>query len=230
MLQLQLLRLGHAVTAVGDGTHGLRLCLQTPFDVVIGDCNMPGMDGCRLARALRLHESRKQLLPSLILGITARRRKVDAQRCFAATMDRCLLKPLSMAQLKSLLPCSHAQVPGATGLEMIELERLASGESKVLMGLLQVLIETNRNDLKLVLRYARQGDLHGLSMLAHRIKGAVRMIKAQALMDVCQLLEDQCAALHPTVSEVAGSVRLLRLQARRLEIVLLRYRAYYNRE
>ncbi|WP_252090501.1 response regulator [Pseudomonas sp. MWU13-3659] len=228
LFKLQLLRLGHDATVVDDGRQALRLYLASPFDVVFSDCNMPNMDGCRLARALRLHEVRRQLCPSLILGVTARQRKMDAQRCFVAGMDGCLAKPLSVTQLQALLNCGSARMLGMVGLEMAELERLAAGEPKVLVSLLQMLIDTNRHDARLLLHCARHRDLQGMRLLAHRIKGAVRMIKAQALIEACQLIEEQSVTVPARINTMAGSLRMLGLEVQRLEIVLRRYQACYH--
>lgn len=228
LLTLQLQRLGHAVTHAEEGGRALRMCLETPFDVVLSDCEMPGMDGWRFARALRLHEFRRQCFPVVILGLTARRRTVDAQRCLAAGMDRCLPKPLSMARLSSLLSCEGMRAFGMGALEMSELERLAAGDATSLSGLLQVLIDTNRNDLKLLCKCARHRDLHGLRLLAHRIRGSVRMIKAQALIGACQEIEDQCNTTQASISDVMDNLRLASLQMRRLEICLYRHQASYG--
>ena len=62
LLAQQLTYLGHRVTVAEDGAHGLReWCSRRGFDVVICDCEMPGLDGYDLARAIRLEEQRKGL-------------------------------------------------------------------------------------------------------------------------------------------------------------------------
>ncbi|UFH47984.1 hybrid sensor histidine kinase/response regulator [Pseudomonas sp. KNUC1026] len=59
LLDQQLRHLGHRVTLANDGKAGLRAWLAEPFDRVICDCHMPGMDGYQLARAIRLAEQRQ---------------------------------------------------------------------------------------------------------------------------------------------------------------------------
>jgi two-component system, NtrC family, sensor kinase len=44
---------GHAVVATHDGAHALRLAAQSPFDVVVCDLRMPGLDGREVVRRMR---------------------------------------------------------------------------------------------------------------------------------------------------------------------------------
>jgi two-component system, NtrC family, sensor kinase len=45
---------GHAVVATHDGAHALRLAAQSPFDVVVCDLRMPGVDGREVVRRMRM--------------------------------------------------------------------------------------------------------------------------------------------------------------------------------
>lgn len=225
MLGLQLTRLGHAVTVVGNGHQALRVCLKRPFDVVFSGLGLSGLDGYRLVRALRLHERRRKLYPSLVLGITARRFATDADRWLAIGMDRCLTKPLTLNQLQSLLPSGDDNVADLVELDMTELERLAASNPLVLDELIQMLIDTNSGDLQSLRQCALRRDLPGLRLLAHRIKGGVRMVKAQKLVAACQAVENQCLATQPVISALAGDLRTLGLEVQRLMIGLRRYQA-----
>ncbi|HLX26664.1 MAG TPA: response regulator [Candidatus Cybelea sp.] len=44
---------GYTVVEAADGTEGLRIAEGSPFDMVITDQNMPGVDGLSLVRTLR---------------------------------------------------------------------------------------------------------------------------------------------------------------------------------
>jgi len=44
---------GHAVVATHDGAHAVRLAAQSPFDVVVCDLRMPGLDGREVVRRMR---------------------------------------------------------------------------------------------------------------------------------------------------------------------------------
>jgi signal transduction histidine kinase len=65
---------GHAAVATDDGADGLRLARAEPFDLLILDVMLPGLDGVTLCRAVR-RDSRNADTP--ILMLTARREESD---------------------------------------------------------------------------------------------------------------------------------------------------------
>ncbi len=98
---LQKLGLDHEL--VGDGRIGLATICARPFDLVITDCQMPGMDGYRMTRAIRLLEQIKARQRVPIIALTANLVHDDPQRCRDAGMDAWLLKPLTLEQLREAL-------------------------------------------------------------------------------------------------------------------------------
>lgn len=225
LLRLQLRRLGHCVELAEDGAQALRASLKLTFDVIISDCEMPTMNGYQLARALRQHEQRQQASPCLVVGLAARELVRTRMRCLAAGMDDCLHNPLPMAQLRRLLSSAASLVDDGIDFDLGELKRLAAGDSQAVCGLLRDLQEVNRNDLRRLRECLLGGDLAGLAALAHRIKGGVRIIRAQRVVDACQRLEDSCAAASRVSDDIALDLQLLTLAVLRLEVRLRRYRA-----
>ena len=65
---------GWTVTQTGDGQEALRLARADPFDLVILDLMLPGLDGMTVLRALRREAPAKDV-PVLLL--TARRDESD---------------------------------------------------------------------------------------------------------------------------------------------------------
>jgi DNA-binding response OmpR family regulator len=63
---------GHEVEIAGDGALGLQLTLERPFELVVLDLMMPGLDGFRVLKAMR---ERGDRTPVLIL--TARGQEED---------------------------------------------------------------------------------------------------------------------------------------------------------
>ncbi|MGL5998451.1 MAG: response regulator [Pseudomonas proteolytica] len=96
-------KLGVAHESVADGCQGLLAVLNRPFDLIISDCQMPNMDGYRMARAIRQHERRKGLKRVPIIALTANLQNDNPQRCCDAGMDAWLLKPLALEQLHAAL-------------------------------------------------------------------------------------------------------------------------------
>ncbi|MDH1630627.1 response regulator [Pseudomonas mosselii] len=228
LLCLQLRRLGHVVDAVEDGGQAIRARIGSAFDVVISDCGMPVMDGHALARAIRLYESRRQLRPCLLIGVTGRSVAFGLERCLAAGMDQCLLKPMTLAQLRETL-LWHEHGPDTRhggAIDLAELERLTAGNVQALAGLLQDLLRANRDDLRRLGEHARRHDAGSLANLAHRIKGGVRIIKAWDLVEACERVEHCCAQASADRREVGARLRILIREVLWLEVRLRRYQAH----
>ncbi|MEE8875374.1 ATP-binding protein [Pseudomonas helleri] len=98
ILRDQLEDLGCTVELAGDGQEALALWRATPFDLVLTDVNMPRMNGYELAARLRELNS---TIP--IIGATANAMLEEADRCRAAGMNQCLIKPFSMRALYTCL-------------------------------------------------------------------------------------------------------------------------------
>jgi len=89
---------GHVVIVAGNGTEVLSAMNEEPFDLVLMDLHMPGMDGLQASAAIR--EREKSGGPRLpILALTASAFKEDEERCIAAGMDGYVSKPIRPAEL-----------------------------------------------------------------------------------------------------------------------------------
>jgi DNA-binding response OmpR family regulator len=85
---------GIAVDIIDDGAEGLVAAQTTPFDVVVLDGMLPGMDGFEVCRELRRERVR---VP--ILMLTARDAVEDRVRGLASGADDYLVKPFAFAEL-----------------------------------------------------------------------------------------------------------------------------------
>ena len=72
MIAMTLEDAGFDVHTAGDGAAGLALHRQRPFDALVSDVNMPGVDGFSLCRTLREAGD-----PVPILLLTARDTEID---------------------------------------------------------------------------------------------------------------------------------------------------------
>lgn len=78
------------------GPEGLALALAHPYDVVVLDLTLPGMDGLQVCRHFR--QAAPRLVPVLML--TARDTLDDKEQGFAAGADDYLVKPFSLRELR----------------------------------------------------------------------------------------------------------------------------------
>src|ERR1700681_1597848 len=82
---------GHHVIVASNGREGLDIARCSPFDVIVLDVMLPGMDGITVARQLR--ESRVQ---TPILMLTARDAPSDIVKGLDCGADDYLTKPFSI--------------------------------------------------------------------------------------------------------------------------------------
>ena len=101
--ETMLSHLGCEVKAVSDGTDAYYAILTAPesFDLVLMDCDMPGMDGFDVTRRLRGKGYDHDRLP--IVALTASAMSGDRERCIAAGMSGYISKPVSQSDLKAAL-------------------------------------------------------------------------------------------------------------------------------
>lgn len=208
LITQQLLFLGHQVREAHSGVMGLDMWRQHALDVVITDCQMPGMDGYELTRTIRREESASGKSPCYVVGFTANAQPVEYDRCLAAGMNDCMFKPVTlsvlgehMAQFKPL-PEQVLPIYDLSGL------RAATGNDEaILMQILGKLIESNRQDLAEIERKMNQGDFSGLSQTAHRIHGGARLVNAVTLSTCCEALQTSGDTMA-SAADVAAIERL----------------------
>ncbi|MCF5705892.1 transporter substrate-binding domain-containing protein [Pseudomonas syringae] len=188
----QLGYLGHQCEVAENGALGLESWHLHGFDLVVADCNMPVMNGYDLTRAIRAHERSESLQPCTIWGFTANAQPEEIQRCREAGMDDCLFKPISLAvlseKLARLSPLSHT--PPAFKLGSVS--RLTGDRPEMVSRLLAELLRSNREDRQRLAEHALERRLDDLRDMAHRIKGAARIISASRVVDACHALELAC--------------------------------------
>lgn len=91
-------RFGVVVSIASDGHQALDQLAHEDVDLVLMDCQMPGMDGWETTRRLR---QRGWLGP--VVALTANATETDRQACLSAGMNDFLSKPFSAAALETVL-------------------------------------------------------------------------------------------------------------------------------
>ncbi|MFT3925193.1 MAG: response regulator [Myxococcales bacterium] len=92
-----LAELGISVHVARDGEEALRLLQQESFELVLMDCQLPGMSGFDTTRRLREQPGPNQTTP--VIALTANAMVGDEQACREAGMDDYLSKPIERAVL-----------------------------------------------------------------------------------------------------------------------------------
>ncbi|PWB36502.1 hybrid sensor histidine kinase/response regulator [Pseudomonas sp. NDM] len=194
----QLEFLGHRFSIAEDGRSGLELWQAEHFDLVIADCNMPVMNGYELTRAIRQFELQNRRPPCTVLGFTANAQPEEVQRCKLAGMNDCLFKPLSLTLLgqwiDGITPASPASV-----FDLQSLCLLTGSNPAQTRRLLVELLKSSRLDRQELLTLSPADDREGLTVVAHKIKGAARIAQASRLIECCDALEDACQQALPSL-------------------------------
>jgi signal transduction histidine kinase/CheY-like chemotaxis protein len=96
-----LLKLGYVADVVPSGEAALEALDRGRFDLILMDCQMPGMDGYAATAEIRRREGGHGRTP--IVAMTANSIEGDRERCIAAGMDDYLAKPIRLATLGKML-------------------------------------------------------------------------------------------------------------------------------
>ena len=91
-------RWGHAARWAYDGATGLKVAAAQHPDVVLLDLEMPFMDGCEVARQLRLDIPKYQCF---IIGVTGWADEQCRRQCTEAGIDLVLLKPVEPSLMRN---------------------------------------------------------------------------------------------------------------------------------
>jgi len=95
-------QVGCKVTAATGGQEALDALQAGPFDLVLMDCQLPGMDGYECTRIIREREAANGG-HQRIVAVTAHALAGDRDVCLAAGMDDYMPKPFSPDQMRSML-------------------------------------------------------------------------------------------------------------------------------
>jgi signal transduction histidine kinase/CheY-like chemotaxis protein len=103
-----LVKLGHRPVMATSGAAAVESWLAaraagTPYDRVLMDLNMPGIDGLEATRRIRAIEAENDSPRTPILALTANASGEDREACLAAGMDGFLVKPLDREHLAAAL-------------------------------------------------------------------------------------------------------------------------------
>lgn len=188
LLDRQLSYLGHRVLQASTCAHAFALWNAHRVDAVITDCNMPEMTGYDLVRAIRAAETAQQRPRCMVFGFTANAQADERERCLVAGMNDCLFKPTRLVDLAEKLdpikhsvtcskPCSDSRQPAPVDFITNEL--------------LHELILENEKDIS-ELHAKLDGDRNDLKDIAHKIKGAAKIVCANEIVRHCEAFEDAC--------------------------------------
>ncbi|GAA5787131.1 ATP-binding protein [Chitiniphilus shinanonensis] len=193
--QLQLL--GQDAHGVGDGEAAIRWLADHPYDLVLTDLAMPGMDGYTLARTLRA-----QGYTAPIVAVTASVQREALQDALDAGFDRWLTKPLKLATLAELLhelPAPPDTTQPAAAPPMAPAAMAASGPP----AMNDAVAQAYRRDLAQLDAALAADDKAAFLAALHAFKGALAVMGHEVAVQRCTALEAMVAAQGPVAATPA---------------------------
>jgi CheY-like chemotaxis protein len=103
VVQAMLQAAGLQVDLVDNGRAAVARAAARPYDLILMDCQMPGMDGFEAAARIRQDERARALAAVPIVALTANAHESDRERSLACGMDDHMAKPFLEAYLLTLL-------------------------------------------------------------------------------------------------------------------------------
>lgn len=94
--------LGHEVTVASDGSEAVSLISKREFDLILMDCQMPGVDGYEATSIIRDIESTRGFKVPIV-AMTAGAMPGERERCLLAGMDHYVAKPISKENIKEII-------------------------------------------------------------------------------------------------------------------------------
>jgi CheY-like chemotaxis protein len=231
-------RLGYQADVSANGHEVLDRLHRAPYDVILMDVQMPGMDGLEASRAICARWPPRQR--PRIIAMTAEAMEGDRERCLAAGMDDYVVKPVRLDELaRALGRCRPLttewmaeRVSGRDGtttrdaLDRRVLEQLREdlGDIAALGEVIATFLERSPSMLTDLREAAARGDVAAVSAGAHAMKGTSATLGALTLSSLCAELERlaraesmrEVVARVPAIEAEYGSVdRALRAEAGR---------------
>ncbi len=209
--------LGARVHTARSGREAVQAVQAQPFDLVLMDIQMPGMDGCAATAAIRRWEQQQGRPHTPIIALTAHALPEERRHLLQAGLDDYQTKPISEAQLIEVVqrwtgtslplqvtrgasraqtddsapPASRPDEAAATFavLDAEEGLRLAAGKPDLAAELLGMLLATLENEQQRLRAARSTGDRAALLEHVHRLHGATRYCGVPQLRACCQRCE-----------------------------------------
>ncbi len=224
---LQLARLGYNADLAADGLEVLDKLRETPYDIILMDCQMPELDGYAATRRIRREFDR----PIRIIAMTANAMPGEREKCLAAGMDDYVSKPVRTEDLERALeawtpaaaskpapsPAAAAGSPAEMVAAPVNLERLldvVGGQSEILPRIVRDYLAQAEEIVLAIAQAIAQGAARDVHCLAHKLVGSSASCGITAVLDPLRQLEQLAAG-----GSLQGATELQTEAGRQLEIV-----------
>ena len=209
--QAMLQYLGVETVSAWSGEEALEKLTSERFDAVLMDCQMPKLDGYASTARFREWEVANQRARTPIIALTANALSGDAEKCYAAGMDRYLSKPFTIEQLHQVLDsCASDQASPSQDeavnevgiaaeravdavLDQRVLDRIRAlnrpGRPNLLLKVLGLYSSSSIALTDALSAAALSQDAEAMRQAAHALKSASANVGANVFAEVCKEVE-----------------------------------------
>lgn len=168
-----------------NGWQALEIVKSEKIHIIITDCQMLGMDGFTLVKALRQYEIDSGCTRHIILGLTASGLAQDRDRGIAVGMDACMFKPIDSEVLyREIMDHLHR-------VDIIDV-KIDNADGNDLLrnpSFINMVIDSTTADLASARKAYSEHDMQMLVLVVHRIKGVFLTIKHDEIVSCCKEIE-----------------------------------------
>ncbi|HEY9751039.1 MAG TPA: response regulator [Allocoleopsis sp.] len=216
----QLKSLGYTADVSASGQEALQLIATTTYDIVLTNCEMPGMDGYALTAAIRrleLDQTGDRQCPTVVLAMSTDNSPSEQAKCLAVGMDDVLNKPvrkedlalkleqwsqkISTAKSQNLPSATQSDLRAVIGitpqddfnppLDWEHLHQMSDNSYEFELELLNVFVEDTQIHLQAVKAAIAASNFWELEQAAHHIKGASANVGAKTMQVAAAEIEQQ---------------------------------------
>lgn len=211
--------LGCAVEVAESGEAALASMATRHYDLVLMDCQMPGLDGLAATRRWRAQEGaapQPRRLP--VVAMTANVYARDREACVAADMDDFLGKPVTVAAMQAILDrwLPYSDVAEETPLDPVQFDELRRLMGPKLLQFVTAYTEDMPVHLAALDVAIAAGDRERIRQLAHLMKGSSANACAMTLSALCVLIEQSSRAPSAEAAGLRAQVTRLNAEYRRV--------------
>ena len=215
---------GWQVTTAASGPAAIQLFDHRPFDLVLMEMQMPGMDGETAARAVRAHPDPARAATPVI-ALTARAQNGEAERLQASGFAGYLAKPYREEQLLETMHAVLAHrartggpisptattpsMPAKPLYDLSNVRQLVRNDAAIVHRLAWAFIETTPAILTALDQALTQANWEAVGDAAHHLKSSLDGLGVESLRQVIREVEAY-GTTPPDPAHAAGQVAHVR--------------------
>ena len=222
--------LGYAADCVEDGPAALAVLAAETYDIVLMDCQMPGMDGEQVTEKIRGDELNYSPQP-VIVAVTADASLEHRSKCLAAGMDDFIGKPIRIGKLKSGLERwksmlvareddadNTGQAPARDNELFAQLQqRIGSPDELILSHYIDLFLQDTTMRLQKLAVAMEEQDAATIRRECHSLKGACLEFGMSRMGKYCDDLRN--SAKSGSLDDVSELLSLLKREFERVRPV-----------